>query len=120
MNGPGQDGSGRGQRQRRRDAMGPRCGAQGSRQSGKSRGTRTTTRMLIAAGTYVAQDLRDADGLLRPALRRAALSLALGSRFQARRLGSAYLRLDPPPRAMELTATSAPEVVERVEPERVE
>ena len=53
--------------------------------------------MLVAAGTYVAQDLRDADGLLRPVLRRAALSLALGSRSQARRLGNAYLRLDPPP-----------------------
>ena len=38
-----------------------------------SLGGRTATRALIAVGTYVAQDLRDAEGLTRPMLRRAAL-----------------------------------------------
>jgi len=42
------------------------------------------------------QDLRDAEGLTRPLLRRAALRLALSPRAPVRRLGSAYLRLDPP------------------------
>ena len=57
---------------------------------------RTATRALIAVGTYVAQDLRDAEGLTRPMLRRAAIRLALSRREPARRLGCAYLRLDPP------------------------
>lgn len=61
-----------------------------------SLGGRTTTRALIAVGAYVAQDLRDAEGLMRPALRRAAIRLALSPREPARRLGDAYLRLDPP------------------------
>ncbi len=64
--------------------------------SGSSLGGRTTTRALVAVGTYMAQDLRDAEGLMRPALRRAALRLALSRREPARRLGYAYLRLDPP------------------------
>lgn len=57
---------------------------------------RTATRALIAVGAYVAQDLRDADGLTRPLLRRAALRLVLSPQAQLRQLGSAYLRLDPP------------------------
>ena len=64
--------------------------------SGSSLGGRTTTRALVAVGTYMVQDLRDAEGLMRPALRRAALRLALSRREPARRLGYAYLRLDPP------------------------
>jgi len=40
--------------------------------------------------------MRDAEGLTRPMLRRAALRLALSRSEPARRLGSAYLRLDPP------------------------
>ena len=59
-------------------------------------GGRTATRALIAVGTYVAQDLRDAEGLTRPMLRRAAIRLALSRGQPARRLGYAYLRLDPP------------------------
>jgi hypothetical protein len=51
---------------------------------------------LIAVGTYVAQDLRDAEGLTRPMLRRAAIRLALSRREPARRLGNAYLRMDRP------------------------
>ena len=50
---------------------------------------------MIAVGTYVAQDLRDAEGLTRPMLRRAAIRLALSRREPARRLGSAYLRARP-------------------------
>ncbi len=84
--GPACDGAGLG-RGRRKD---------GARGSESSLGGRTTTRALIAVGAYVVQDLRDAEGLTRPLLRRAALRLALSRSEPARRLGSAYLRLDPP------------------------
>ena len=49
-----------------------------------------------AVGAYVVQDLRDAEGLTRALLRRAALRLALSRSEPARRLGGAYPRLDPP------------------------
>jgi hypothetical protein len=104
MSEPRRKGLGRQQRRRVRDGLGPHGGGKGKSGAGQSLGARTTTRILVAAGTYVAQDLRDADGLLRPALRRAALSLALGSRSQARRLGNAYLRLDPPQPRLETTS----------------
>jgi hypothetical protein len=71
-------------------------GKDGPRGSASSLSGRTTTSALVAVGAYVAQDLRDAEGLVRPLLRRAALRLALSRREPARRLGSAYLRLDPP------------------------
>ena len=99
MNGDGRP------RQRRQRRGGPACDGDGSgaarggrsaRGGESSLGGRTTTRALIAVGTYVAQDLRDAEGLMRPMLRRAALRLALSRREPARRLGNAYLRLDPP------------------------
>lgn len=57
---------------------------------------RTTVRALVAAGAYVAQDVRDPDGLMRPMLRRAALCLAVSRQPTLRRLGSSYLRGDPP------------------------
>jgi hypothetical protein len=53
-------------------------------------------RAVIAAGTYVAQDVRDRDGLTRPMLRRAALRMAVSRQLALRRLGTAYLRTDPP------------------------
>jgi hypothetical protein len=53
-------------------------------------------RAVIAAGTYVAQDVRDRDGLTRPMLRRAALRMAVSRQAAMRRLGAAYLRADPP------------------------
>jgi hypothetical protein len=89
---------------RRARRGGPRCDGSGAGQSLRGRSTgcesslggRTATRALIAVGTYVAQDLRDAEGLTRPMLRRAAIRLALSRREPARRLGHAYLRLDPP------------------------
>jgi hypothetical protein len=99
MNG---DGSPRNRRQRRGrpacDGAGPGRGRRmdGGRGSQSSLSGRTATRALVAVGAYVAQDLRDAEGLTRPMLRRAALRLALSRREPARRLGSAYLRLDPP------------------------
>ena len=90
-------------RQRRQRRAGPQCDGSGGGRGGltarggeSSLGGRTTTRALIAVGTYVAQDLRDAEGLMRPMLRRAAIRLALSRREPARRLGKAYLRLDPP------------------------
>ena len=77
------------------DGGGPRGGRRyNARSSSGSAGGRTATRALVALGTYVAQDLRDAEGLTRPLLRRAALRLALRRREPARRLGG-YLRLDP-------------------------
>lgn len=81
-----------------RDGSGPGRGrgGQSARGGENSLGGRTATRALIAVGAYVAQDLRDAEGLTRPMLRRAALRLALSRREPARRLGYAYLRLDPP------------------------
>jgi len=84
--GPACDGAGPGRGRRKDNARG----------SERSLGGRTTTRALIAVGAYVVQDLRDAEGLTRPLLRRAALRLALSRSEPARRLGSAYLRLDPP------------------------
>jgi hypothetical protein len=53
-------------------------------------------RAVIAAGTYVAQDVRDRDGLTRPMLRRAAMRMAVSRQPALRRLGTAYLRSDPP------------------------
>jgi len=99
MNG---DGRPRTRRQRRGglacDGAGPGRGRRkdNARGSQGSLSGRTATRALVAVGAYVAQDLRDAEGLTRPMLRRAALRLALSRREPARRLGSAYLRLDPP------------------------
>lgn len=84
--GPACDGAGQGRGRR----------AQGTRGSTSSLGGRTATRALVAVGAYVAQDLRDAEGLTRPLLRRAALHLALSPHEAVRRIGGAYLRLDPP------------------------
>ncbi len=89
--GPACDGPGPGRGQRsgagRRD---------GSGRAETSLGGRTATRALIAVGAYVVQDLRDAEGLTRPLLRRAALRLAVCPSEPVSRIGSAYLRLDPP------------------------
>jgi hypothetical protein len=73
----------------------------GGRGIGKSKddsslATRTAMRAVVAAGTYVAQDMRDREGLTRPMLRRAALRMAVSRQPALRRLGTAYLRTDPP------------------------
>jgi len=93
----------RGRGGRPRDGSGPGCGQRSSSgraaRGGKgqsSLGGRTTTRALVAVGAYVVQDLRDAEGLTRPLLRRAALRLAVSPSQPVRRIGGAYLRLDPP------------------------
>lgn len=99
MNGDGTPGYRRQRRGRPAcDGTGPGRGPRkdGARGSESSLGGRTGTRALVAIGAYVVQDLRDAEGLTRPLLRRAALRLALSRREPVRRLGSAYLRLDPP------------------------
>lgn len=57
---------------------------------------RTAMRAVIAAGAYVAQDVRDREGLTRPMLRRAAIRMAVSRQAALRRLGAAYLRADPP------------------------
>ena len=96
MNG---DGRPRNRRQRRGgpacDGAGPGRGRRkdGARGSQSSLSGRTATRALVVVGAYVAQDLRDAEGVTRPLHHRAALRLALSRRD---RLGSAYLWLDPP------------------------
>lgn len=84
--GPAGDGTGQGPGRRRSEGAGGQS----------SLGTRTATRALIAAGTYVAQDLRDPDGVTRPLLRRAALRMVASPRKVIRRVGTAYLRGDPP------------------------
>ena len=99
MNG---DGRPRDRRQRRGGPAGDGARPGRGRRKGNARGGesslsgRTATRALVAVGAYVAQDLRDAEGLTRPLLRRAALRLALSPSARVRRLGGAYLRLDPP------------------------
>jgi hypothetical protein len=50
----------------------------------------------VAVGAYVAQDLRDRDGVTRPLLRRAALRLVTSRHAAVHRLGDTYLRSDPP------------------------
>ena len=108
-------------RQRRQRDGGRGCDGSGARRvrSGQttrggesSLGGRTATRALIAVGTYMAQDLRDAEGLTRPMLRRAAIRLASSRMEPARRMGHAYLRLDPPapealPAAVEVIDTTS-------------
>jgi hypothetical protein len=76
-----------------------RRGRRRRRACGEGHSSRQST--IIALGTLLAQDLRDEDGLARPVLRWAALRLALSPRRSVRRLGDAYLRVDP--------ATSPPE-----------
>jgi hypothetical protein len=83
---PACDGTGQG-RGRRQD---------GARSGDSSLGARTATRALVALGAYVAQDVRDPDGVARPVLRRAALRMISSRRGSVRRLGTAYLRGDPP------------------------
>lgn len=75
----------------------------------KSLATRTALRAAIAAGTCVVQDMRDRDGLTRPMLRRAALRMAVCAQPALRRIGSAYLRSDPPaPEELPAPAQSIP------------
>lgn len=69
--------------------------------------SRSATRAVLALGAYVAQDLRDPDGVARPRLRRAALRLIASDQEAIRRLGAAYLRRDPP-MPDELAAGPAP------------
>ena len=84
---------------------GPRCDGTGPgrgwrkdnlRDSESSLSARTAARALVAVGAYVAQDLRDRDGVTRPLLRRAALRLVTSRHAAVHRLGDAYLRSDPP------------------------
>jgi len=58
--------------------------------------TRVALKAAVAAGTYVARDLRDRDGVTRAMLRRVALRLAASERTALRGLGAGYLRRDPP------------------------
>jgi hypothetical protein len=99
---PGTDGACQGHRRGRRggparDGVGQGRGrCQGERTGQSTRLGRTTSRALVALGTYVAQDLRDPDGVTRPLLRRAALRMSISRREPVRRLGGAYLRTDSP------------------------
>jgi hypothetical protein len=62
----------------------------------RSRGTRTTG-LAAAAAAYLADDLRDPQGLARPVLRRAARSLVASRLALLRGTGAAYLSLDREP-----------------------
>ncbi len=59
-------------------------------------GRKTSAGALTAVGAYLANDLRDPEGLARPVLRRAAQALAASRRAALHKAGAAYLRLDPP------------------------
>ncbi len=72
-----------------------RGGGRGAGDGGSLAG-RTTVRALVALGTYVAQDIRDPEGMARPMLRRTALRMVASRQGVLRRIGSAYLRADPP------------------------
>jgi hypothetical protein len=72
---------------------------------------RVSTRALVALGAYVAQDLRDRDGVTRPLLRRAALRFVTSRHVAVHRLGDAYLRRDP---AAPEEMAAAPEVASRL------
>ena len=99
MNGDGRPGY---CRQRRRTPACDGAGPGRGRGKGVARGSesslsaRTTARALVAIGAYVAQDIRDRDGVTRPLLRRAALRMAASRQEAIRRLGDAYLHGDPP------------------------
>ena len=107
-------------RYRRHQRGGPACGGTGlgrrrhnddvcSSEGGGS--GRVSTRVLAAVGAYVAQDLRDRDGVTRPLLRRAALRFVTSRRAAVHRLGDAYLRRDP---AAPEELAAAPEVEPRL------
>jgi hypothetical protein len=64
--------------------------------AGGRSGQRTATGAIAAVGAYLANDLRDAEGLARPVLRRVAHALMASRPAALRRVGAAYLRLDPP------------------------
>ena len=84
---PGCDGSGR---ERGRKAPG------GGNDYATGLVTRTTARALVTLGTCLAHDLRDAGGATRTILREAALRMVASRQKPLRRLGTAYLRTDPP------------------------
>ena len=77
--------------------------------------------MLVAAGAYLGQDLRDPDGLARPLLRRAALRFTAQRSAALKRIGEVYLRADPPT-VDELPATPDPVALLEApaEPDRAE
>lgn len=52
--------------------------------------------LAIAAAGYVARDLQRPDGVTRPLLRETAMRLSRSRSIAARRVGEAYLRIDPP------------------------
>ena len=92
---------GHGRQRRGRGHEGIAGGWSGARTSGGqgnegSLGARTATRALVGLGAYVAQDLRDSEGVTRPLLRRAALRMVASGKEPVRRLGGIYLRADPP------------------------
>ncbi len=53
-------------------------------------------RLVVVTLAAIADDMRDPDGLVRPAMRRLAARLCESRLLPANRAGAAYLRLDPP------------------------
>ena len=89
----------------------------GRRPSGAGRADgsqHTAARTLVALGAFVAQDLRNRDGVARPLLRHAAVRMIGSRREVVRRLGATYLHRDPPtpeelsPGALRPTAVTPP------------
>jgi len=91
-------------RQRRRRSWHHRPGEEtepqhGRRAKGAGRGDSgklTAARTVAALGAVLAEDLRDPDGFARPLLRRAAVRMIASRQKAVRRLGTTYLRRDPP------------------------
>jgi len=80
------DGTGWGRARRHSDNLGSMEGSWSGR---------VAARALVAVGAYVAEDLRDRDGMTRPLLRRTALRLSASRYTAVHRLGEAYLGRDP-------------------------
>lgn len=87
-------------RSRRRQRNGPgggerRAAAGGRAATASVGGPRPARRLSVVVGALLVDDLRDPHGVLRPMLRRVAVELSGREAGPARRLGAAYLRLDP-------------------------
>ena len=92
----GRRGRQRGHKEEGGEVMRPRRGRRTKDAGRGDSSQRTAARTLVAFGAFVAQDLRDRDGVARPLLRRAAVRMVGSRQGVVRHLGATYLRRDPP------------------------
>ena len=88
---------GRPRRRRARDGHGGGRGAGRGGGDGRGRGTSVARGAAASVAAFVAKDVLDPDGLLRPALRGAAERLQNSPSRWVCRAGARYLELDPHP-----------------------